>query len=120
MAKTAVAKRPIFLSRKNDVSFTDFDVIRIACLNLSREELRKVILFFMIGVPLILAVEQLDFLLTSVKLPKTLILLLERVLKHFIGDTIMDIVWIIGFRFNIKQIRVLHRIVKRLQDMFPR
>lgn len=115
-----IIKRPKFLIPKNDVSFTDFDIIRIACLNLSRDELRKVILFFIIGVPLILATEQLDFLLTSVKIPKTLILLFERLLKHFIGNTIMDIVWSIGFRFTDKQIRVLHRIVVRLQDMFPR
>lgn len=120
MAKAGIVKRPKNLIPKNDVSFNDFDVIRIACLNLTREELRKVILFFMIGVPLILAVEQLDFLLTGLKLPKTLIRLFERVLKHFIGDTLLDIVWKIGFRFDMKQIRVLRLIAERLQDIFPR
>jgi len=120
MPRKIIAKRPKSLILKNDVSFSDFDIIRLACLNLSREELRKVILFFMIGVPLILATEQLDFLLTGLKLPKTLIRLFEKVLKHFIGNTLMDIVWKIGFRFDMKQIRVLHRIVVRLQDIFPR
>lgn len=120
MAKTDLTKRPDFFRLKNDVSFSDFDIIRIACLNLTRDELRRVILFFMIGVPLILAAEQLDFLLKSVKLPKTLILLLEKVLKYFIGQSLTDLVFLFGFKFDLKQIRVLRRIVKRLQDIFPR
>lgn len=120
MTTNEITKRPKFLTLKNDVSFSAFDIIRIACLNLTREELRSVILFFMIGVPLILAVEQLEWLLTSIKVPKTLILLVEKVLKHFIGNTILDIALIIGFRPSLQQIRVLRQIVVRLQDMFPR
>lgn len=120
MPQKRLTKRPDFYSLKNDVSFSAFDIIRIACLNLTRDELRSVILFFMIGVPLILAAEQLDFLLKGVKLPKTLILLFEKVLKYFIRQSLIDLIFLFGFRFDLKQIRVLRRIVKRLQDMFPR
>lgn len=106
--------------RVRDLTFSDIDIIRIACLNLTRKELRNVILFFMIGVPLILLEEQLELLLLSIKLPKTLILLIEKVLFWFIGDSLIELLVSWGFRFDVGDLEVLGRIIKRLQNLFPR
>lgn len=106
--------------RKKNLTFSDFDIIRLACLNLTREELRRVILFFMIGVPIILAAEQLDFLLLSGKIPKTVISAFKIILKKLIGDQLLVILLRFGFRLDIGDLDVLKRIVIRLQKLFPR
>lgn len=105
---------------KKGETFTSFDIIRIACLNLQREELRAVILFFMIGVPLILAVEQLEWILLPLRIPRTLVGLIERVLRHFIGEKLLAILMSFGLRLKGNDIAVITRIIIRLQHMFPR
>ncbi len=105
---------------KNDKTFTDFDIIRLACLNLTRNELRNVIFFFMIGVPLILASEQLELLFTSIKVPKTLVKAFKLLLRFFINDSLVTILEKIGFKLTLAELIVIVRIIKRLQKLFPR
>lgn len=120
MARFDLAKELGSVIRQRDKTFTDFDIIRIACLNLTRSELRNVILFFMIGVPLILASEQLDWLFTGLKVPKTLSRLFNLIIKSFIGDTLLQILLSFGFKLSYNDIKVLTDCVVRLQKLFPR
>lgn len=105
---------------KKSETFSDFDIIRIACLNLTRNELRNVIFFFMIGVPLILASEQLDLLFAALRLPKTLVKAFKLILKFFINDSLVTILEKFGFKLNIKELIVIIRIIERLHKLFPR
>lgn len=105
--------------RDKDVTFTAFDVIRIGVLNLEKEELRSVILFFMVGVPLILSLESLSIILFSIKIPKTAIKLFEFLLKGLVGKSIIQILLFLGFEIKLNDIVVVDRIVRRLNKLFP-
>lgn len=120
MPRRPIKNKLLLGSAQKDPTFSSMDIIRISCLNLTRTELRSVILFFMIGVPLILASEQLDFLFTGLKIPKSFVLLIKRILKALIGSTFISTMESFGFRVDVGDIEVFMRIVKRLHKLFPR
>jgi hypothetical protein len=74
----------------------------------------------MIGVPVILAAEQLETLFLAIRVPKTIIRLFEFFLRNFIGDQLLDILLKIGLNLTLGDLAVLKRIVVRLQALFPR
>jgi hypothetical protein len=105
-------------TKKTDKTFTAFDIIRIACLNLEKDELRAVILFFMIGVPLIIGLDFLDLILEGFKLPKKLITLVKMILKFIAKQSIFEILFLIGLKLDINNLEVLKKIIARLKELF--
>ena len=103
---------------KRRVTFTSFDIIRIACLNLEKEELRMVILFFMIGVPVIVGTELIDVFFKKFKVPKTLLLGLKWLLNFLIKKSIIDILRLAGFTFSNNDLEVLYQIMLRLRKFY--
>lgn len=99
-------------------SFSDFDVIRIACLNLRKEELRRVIFFFWVGIPLIVGTELLDVGFKKIKVPKTLRFGIELFLKYLIAKGIMELLELLGWRFSNNDLKVFVRMMHRLRDFF--
>lgn len=105
-------------SPKRIESFSDFDVIRIACLNLRKEELRHVIFFFWIGIPLIIGTELLDVGFKKIKVPKTLRFAIELFLKYLITKGIMELLELLGWRFSNNDLKVFVRMMHRLREFF--
>lgn len=120
MPKPIFTKRLPFLKRKEEQTFSDWDIIRIACLNLNREELRNVILFFMIGVPAILASEQALLFLFGARIPKTQAQAIFKIVKFFIALKLIKLLNIFAFVFDEPELKVFKKIVKRLHKLFPR
>lgn len=106
---------------KRGQTFSAFDIIRITCLNLTRNEIVTVFLFFAFAFPVILALEfPLFVALFGLRIPKTLFSLYFKFFRRVAAFELFKLFNLIGLRLESHDIDVFRACVMRLHKLFPR
>jgi len=104
---------------KRGESFSAMDVIRITCLNLQKDEIRIVYLFFSLMVPMVIAADAAGLAdLLGKRVPRSLTFFLKRFLRTLILLGLAKMLDIIGLRPSTHDLDVLDACLTRLQKFF--